>query len=1074
MSILDAMGYTKSVTEGTQAFDAFTDRLDAIHVFAGYLNDDPPRDTILFFHGEGGNGKSLLLNFLRRTCCKRFLPDNWAFVKAATGDDFKTHVAETEGVRPIPIAWLDFGEQPHGATSPRQDLSALLHLRRQLAEHHLAFPSFEFACLWYMSQNNYPTDEIKRYFRPKEAAYVMAVVTAIATGSVIQGTLGAMASVVFGALTQPIVDLYGRLIARMTLDKTQIEYILSLDPERQLRDELPALFARDLNAAIAETGAPERVVLFFDTIEEFWGQVHRLSRHDLFERDRWLRRLLGELHLSAGIVAVIAGQTLPVWADAPSVRIPDEFLDPHRVDGFSDADAAHYLGAVGITDAALQRSLIASAAIAPDHIHPLYLGLCVDVVALAAHRGQHLSPNDVTLDLRQSDRGTALIERLLRYADQDMRHAIIALCACRSFDEDLFYVLGSRLHFDVTRASFEALVHLSFVWSTASHGGGRYRIHDLLRRLVEDHYPEQTRHAHEVLAQHYHDAAEAGDILALSESIYHRNRLDWAQGVQEWIAALEHGAKGHRVDLCRALLDVRTALTIETDFWRGRVLHTEADFLRTLYRDEDAAELLVEAEAAFDRALSGAPTDDRVIEGKSGVLLSRAAICTELGQYKEALDACHVALDILDTTLRMHDDEPTLHNNRAGSLQQIAEVQAAKGQHESAIATLNDAIAAYDRAMIPDRRLVHILTNKGMAQRRRATAAMQLARYDDAIADFEAAADTFAEAMERDSGYLDAYNGFGCTLTEAGAMYIRVGEFTEAARVLQQATTMFTEVLGVASDSVITLANSAIALQNLGDALGLNAQYDDDASRRVDALKRARDLYDQALARLEVVLSHASTNAHTLAEAAGVAMVRGDVLALLGEPDQAVASFDKALRLIEAARGRAPDNTTIRLREANVLLRRAIFEAKRKDYEAALAAGTKSLVCVDTVRAGERDNPDVYLARGLTLQTMGEAAAWAGHYRAAAANYNSADRAFKRLITLAPSNVRARVKKSQVLASLAVVYRQMGPRYRIASINALRGALGEAGRAVALAGHDREAVATSRHVRELAEKLLKE
>jgi len=1074
MSILDEAGYTESVTEGVRALEAFTDRLDAIRVFAEYLNDDPPRGTILFFYGEGGNGKSLLLRFLRRSCCKRFLPDNWAFVRATADDDFKAHIVEVEGTRPIPVARLDFGEQPHGATSPRQDLPALLHLRRQLAEHHLAFPSFEFACLWYMRQNNYSTDEIKRYFRPKEAAYVGAVVTAISTVSAIQGALGAMASVVFGALIQPIVDLYGRLITRMTLDKRQIEYILSLNPERQLRDELPALFARDLNAAMAETGAPERVVLFFDTMEEIWGQIHRLSRHDLFERDRWLRRLLGELHLSAGIVAVVAGQTLPLWADAPSVKIPDTFIDAHRVDDLSEMDATHYLDAVGIVDPALQRSLIDSAAITPGHIHPLYLGLCVDVVALAAHRGQSLSPDDVALDLRQSDRGIALIERLLRYADEDMRHAIIALCACRSFDEDLFYALGVSLHFGATCASFEALARLSFVWSMASHSAGRYRIHDLLRRLVEDHYPEQTHRAHEVLAQRYHGAAEAGDILALSESIYHRNRLDWAQGVQEWIAALEHGAKGHRVDLCRALLDVRPALTIETDFWRGRVLHTEADYLRTLYRDEDAADLLIEAEAAFNRALSGASTDDRVIEGKSGALISRGAIRTELGRYQEALDDCHVALDILDTALRVHDNEPTLHNNRAGALQQIAEVQVARGQHESAIVTLTDAIAAYDRAMIPDRRLVHILTNKGMAQRRRATAAMQLARYDDAITDFEAAADTFAEAMERDSTYLDAYNGFGCTLTDVGAMYIRVGEFAEAARVLQQATDMFTEVLEVAADSVITLTNSAIALQNLGDALGMNAQYDDDAPRRGDALKRARDLYDQALARLEVVLDHASTNAHTLAEAAGVAMVRGDALSLLGEPDQAVASFDKALRFIEAARERAPDNTAIRLREANVFLRRAIFEARRKEYEAAHAMGTESLVRVDAVRAGARDNPDVYLARGLTLQTMGEAAACAGRYRVAAANFALADRALKRVITLAPSNVRARVKKSQVLASLAVVHRHLGSRHHIASINARRGALGEAGRAVALAGRDREAVVTLRHVRELEDRLLTE
>ncbi len=60
-----------SITEGNHALQHFTDRDAFIRRFAEYLNDEQPREKILFFQGEGGMGKSLLLRFLQKTCCKR-------------------------------------------------------------------------------------------------------------------------------------------------------------------------------------------------------------------------------------------------------------------------------------------------------------------------------------------------------------------------------------------------------------------------------------------------------------------------------------------------------------------------------------------------------------------------------------------------------------------------------------------------------------------------------------------------------------------------------------------------------------------------------------------------------------------------------------------------------------------------------------------------------------------------------------------------------------------------------------------------------------------------------------------
>ena len=61
MSIKDKTGQIPTVTEGSRALDLFTDRDEFVELFIRYLNEDPPREKILFFHGAGGNGKSLLL-----------------------------------------------------------------------------------------------------------------------------------------------------------------------------------------------------------------------------------------------------------------------------------------------------------------------------------------------------------------------------------------------------------------------------------------------------------------------------------------------------------------------------------------------------------------------------------------------------------------------------------------------------------------------------------------------------------------------------------------------------------------------------------------------------------------------------------------------------------------------------------------------------------------------------------------------------------------------------------------------------------------------------------------------------
>ncbi|MFL5802175.1 MAG: hypothetical protein ACJ8CR_10595 [Roseiflexaceae bacterium] len=60
---------TRPITEEPTALAFFTDRQHACRRFAAYLDGETPLDTILFFYGDGGNGKSLLLHFLETYYC---------------------------------------------------------------------------------------------------------------------------------------------------------------------------------------------------------------------------------------------------------------------------------------------------------------------------------------------------------------------------------------------------------------------------------------------------------------------------------------------------------------------------------------------------------------------------------------------------------------------------------------------------------------------------------------------------------------------------------------------------------------------------------------------------------------------------------------------------------------------------------------------------------------------------------------------------------------------------------------------------------------------------------------------
>ena len=75
-----------TLTEPSRALALFTDRTDALRLFAGRTHADPAVEKVIFFYGDGGNGKTLLLRWLQANACKLLPPRTWERVRAI-GDD---------------------------------------------------------------------------------------------------------------------------------------------------------------------------------------------------------------------------------------------------------------------------------------------------------------------------------------------------------------------------------------------------------------------------------------------------------------------------------------------------------------------------------------------------------------------------------------------------------------------------------------------------------------------------------------------------------------------------------------------------------------------------------------------------------------------------------------------------------------------------------------------------------------------------------------------------------------------------------------------------------------------------
>ena len=777
MSIRSKISQDESITEIRRALQHFTNRKNSIRHFASYLNDDPAREQILFFHGDGGNGKTILLRFLKERCCNRLATENWEYVKSLEGDDFIENFADAYGCVEMPSSLIDFAMEPRGEYRPKEPFSALLKMRRDLSGGGLRFPLYDFACTLYLHKTGRLSQERLRELFPQEA--MDFVVESI---NLIKEVTGAgLAKAVFGLFNKGLRDKFTLYLSARKVDEERVREMQSMDPEGDLYPLFPTLFAEDLNASMTLAGAPQRVALFFDTHEAFWEVSERkFSDEQYFLRDEWLRRLLCTLKLSKGIVAVVAGREEPRWAEATRKTIPVQHIDACLVEGLSPADAASYLEKTGIDGREMKESLITYAQVKSGDVHPLYLGLCADIVLAAKNRGKEIKAEEFQDIPEVALKGKELMDRLRKYVDKPTEFAITALSACRSFNKDLYISLMKGIDRYDPRESFDYLTEFSFVWNLEERGQGWYRIHDLMRRLAYEQNDQTILEAHRFLVQYYRARGEEGDITAIAERVYHASRLDSADGVRQWLSEMEQALSLSRYDVCRVFLGIHNELFLSDDFDRGLVSVQEGHYYASLSSYDDALTQFQEAIAAYNEALRRAPDYVTVHNNKGVALQSLGDLQADLSKQEEATRSYTQSIAAFDEALRRAPDYVGAHCNKGNALRSLGELQAGLSQHEDATRSYTRSIAAFDEALrrAPDD--VKVYNNKGLALQSLGNLQADLSKYEEATRSYTRSIAAYDEVLRRAPDYVKAYNNKGYALRSLGLLQADLSKHEEA------------------------------------------------------------------------------------------------------------------------------------------------------------------------------------------------------------------------------------------------------------------------------------------------------
>jgi tetratricopeptide (TPR) repeat protein len=1036
MPTFEGMRQGPNLKKTRDELDLFTDRYSAIRLFASAINDpnsneNSREEKIIFFHGDGGNGKTLLLRFLRQRCCKKLLKDNWQYVKQMEGDEFISNLIHAEAVKEVPSALIDFHNRPaaFGEGISQEAPTALRRLRQDLMVYGFRFPLFDFACVWYLHKAlNLPGNMIKSLLPTQELmSNFIDALTGTSYASLVNAALG-----LFGPKLDVTFTIFTR---KRRIAKEQLLEIERLDPRTQLIDSLPEIFARDLNAAMEDKGSPENVALFFDTHEAFW-QAGERENDPYFYRDEWLRVLFKTLDRSLGIIIVVSGREPPRWPKANKVAIPQQDLTLSMVGHLSREDAVVLLERSDVNDRELQETLIEYSSVTEGEVHPLMLNMCIEVVRASTGGPTSLDPTNLKTQPQMTKRISELLETLLKYVDVHVDYAIRALSACRAFTLDIYLMLGRELGFNATTPNFGVLKSFSFVWEAKQEGW--LHIHSLVRRFLRERTDEVTRRADEVMERYYRQRAEADEDLANVEAIYHANRLEWERGVDEWIEAFNATLKRGRYSFCAALLDLRKDFVVQSVVKRGLMSLCEGKYLAELSRHEEAIYKYKEATPCFDQVLRLNPTDMEASYNKGLTLSGIGYSQYWLSQYEDAIESYKKAVTICSHLVQRTPDNVLVRNHEAETLEKLGRLQSELTKYDEAEHSYQKAVSICDGALILAPSDVTAYYNKGLALLGLGDLYYWKSRYHAALDSCTQAIAVYDEALALAPDDLSVKIRKGWAYAHSGEVWGELSNFVEAVDRYRKAIAI--------SDEVIQRAPDFIAAHNLkGHAyLGVGEMQADKSQ-----CQQGIESYGAALAAYDDVLKHGSSSLDAL-NGRGYALTGiGELHAKLANYVEAVESYEMAIKAYGRAQQFAPNDVVVANNKAYCLTALGDCSAQLAEHNNAISNYEQAIAIYnDLLRQAPKDAVALD-NKGLALSGLGYSQYCLGRYDDAREKYLQAINAHEQALHHASDYASAHNNKSKSLLKLGQLHARLSERKKAAEF--YRRAIAASDRALKLA-----------------------
>jgi tetratricopeptide (TPR) repeat protein len=805
--------------------DLFVGRSDLIRLFCTRLQEEPETRQVIFFHGDGGNGKSSLLRFLRDKCCKLLYPHHWLEAIALADPEFVDKVVRAPVKAPALWAELDLADRLHGEET-RSPLGGVKTLRRALAGRGLRFPVYDFAYACYLRKAGRLTKEELQSGLGVEAAGLASDLL----GALSRAPGAEVVGIVFELAVKRLGGEFEIWRRRRGVDKAYLQGLLALD-QHGLGLRLPELLALDLLASTALEDAPKRVVLFIDGHECLTAPESTPAAFQVSSRDEWLRRLIKPLLSPEGrrILVVVAGRMPPDWSRA----LGDHAIDTQHVLSrpvlhLSPADSREYLRRRGITDRALQDAIVAYTQVSAGEVHPFYLSLCADTVAFAMSReGRVIEADEFRQVVQTARRGEETLGRLLSQVGRDFATAIIALSGCRGFDYDIYAVLGRALDFPPDRITFNVLTSsFSFVWRSEDERGTRYRIHDLVRRLVREGKPDGekpvmdpgiVRQADGILEAHYRSKAASGSPASIAEAIYHAYQLEPGRATEEWLDLLESNKAQGDYALGQALLAIRGDITPADPHLRGRVAAESGRYLGSLARHEEAEAEFRIALLAYDEALALGPDEAGIHRSKANALWRFGEFLAQLSRHGKAEEVYGQAVAACDQALRLAPDDAELHRNKGAALYCLGDLRAVQSRRTDAEALYTQAIASCDQALrlAPGDFRAH--NSRGVALRGLGNLRVP-SLPGEAEKLYTQAIEAYGEALRLAPDDVRVHNNRGAVLISLGNL-LAPSLPGEAEKLYTQAIGAYDQALRIAPDFVLAHNNKGNALRCLGDLL---------------------------------------------------------------------------------------------------------------------------------------------------------------------------------------------------------------------------------------------------------------